>query len=362
MDKFNELVHKQPALTAVFESIHDIVLILDEHRKIVYFNNKFRKFADKYNLTASVGISPGNAFHCIQAIGGDNLCGTTDLCRYCGGNSVIESSRHGEKAASQCFISALNGNAFTLNVSASPLTVDKQDFIIYCITDSSGEERKQALEKIFFHDVNNIVNGMGLIIDMVREHGGCSEDDFNSHMELLSSAMNSLKNEIHSQYILSLAEKDELSIFPQSTAVGAVIKDICRFFNSSISGNGVTVRSKNRDIDSTIVTDPVILRRVLVNMVKNSCEASHEGNVVTISHKINSKGAVITVHNDSVMSEEVSKFIFKRSFSTKGKGRGLGTYSMRLLTERYLKGDIYFHSEEGKGTTFYLELPLNPPD
>ena len=58
------------------------------------------------------------------------------------------------------------------------------------------------------------------------------------------------------------------------------------------------------------------------------------------------------------MSEVVKLQVFRRSFSTKpGTGRGVGTYSARLLTERYLRGTLRFHSDEGEGTTFTSRYP-----
>jgi signal transduction histidine kinase len=58
------------------------------------------------------------------------------------------------------------------------------------------------------------------------------------------------------------------------------------------------------------------------------------------------------------MPKEVQMQIFQRSFSTKGKGRGIGTYSIKLLTETYLGGKVSFRSEERHGTTFRIDLPL----
>ncbi len=46
------------------------------------------------------------------------------------------------------------------------------------------------------------------------------------------------------------------------------------------------------------------------------------------------------VHNHAVMPESVQRQVFQRSFTTKGRGRGLGTYSVKLLTERYLEGGL----------------------
>ncbi len=48
--------------------------------------------------------------------------------------------------------------------------------------------------------------------------------------------------------------------------------------------------------------------------------------------------------------------MFNRTFSTKGEGRGIGTYSIKLLTENYLKGTVSFVSNESKGTVFSIKV------
>jgi len=50
--------------------------------------------------------------------------------------------------------------------------------------------------------------------------------------------------------------------------------------------------------------------------------------------------------------------VFQRSFSTKGPGRGIGTYSIRLLVSRYLRGTVDFESSKEQGTTFRVHLPF----
>ncbi|MCX6911436.1 MAG: ATP-binding protein [Verrucomicrobia bacterium] len=57
------------------------------------------------------------------------------------------------------------------------------------------------------------------------------------------------------------------------------------------------------------------------------------------------------------MPPSVQLQVFNRSFSTKGSGRGLGTYSVKLLTERYLKGKAGFTTSKEGGTTFFIILP-----
>jgi sensor histidine kinase regulating citrate/malate metabolism len=60
-----------------------------------------------------------------------------------------------------------------------------------------------------------------------------------------------------------------------------------------------------------------------------------------------------------VIPRETQLQIFHRSFSTKGEGRGIGLYSVKLMTERYLKGTVNFISDDSSGTTFTVTYPLD---
>ena len=71
----------------------------------------------------------------------------------------------------------------------------------------------------------------------------------------------------------------------------------------------------------------------------------------------NNEKPVFSVHNQNAMPRNVQVQLFQRSFSTKeGNGRGLGTYSVKLLTEQYLHGEVAFTSSEDNGTTFTITL------
>ncbi len=63
------------------------------------------------------------------------------------------------------------------------------------------------------------------------------------------------------------------------------------------------------------------------------------------------------VHNAGEIPRSSQSQIFQRSFTTKGEGRGLGTYGSKLLIDRYLSGRIGFESTAAFGTTFAVSLP-----
>ena len=58
------------------------------------------------------------------------------------------------------------------------------------------------------------------------------------------------------------------------------------------------------------------------------------------------------------MPRPVQLQVFQRSFSTKGAGRGLGTYSIKLFSERFMRGRVFFTSTPEAGTTFTAAYPV----
>jgi len=205
------LAEEYPFISKMLEPLHEMVIILDQERKIQYFNNSFQNFANQFGLNAALGILPGDAFNCIHALAGDELCGNTAFCKYCGGNHAIIKSMQGESGENECRIVSDNGNAFDLKVNTSPMEISGKEYTLYCITDASSENRRQNLEKIFFHDVNNLVNGMSLIMELIADNiKENRQPELYENVVLLDSSLASLKNEIQAQYLLALAEKDDM--------------------------------------------------------------------------------------------------------------------------------------------------------
>jgi signal transduction histidine kinase len=122
-------------------------------------------------------------------------------------------------------------------------------------------------------------------------------------------------------------------------------------------GKQIEVLTEAASVIGTV--DPVIIERIIVNLLKNALEASGTGSIVKIDCGIRNDGLFISVQNNRAMSNEVKYQIFQKSFSTKGNGRGLGTFSIKLLTERYLGGRVSFESNENIGTVFTVVLPAS---
>jgi signal transduction histidine kinase len=115
--------------------------------------------------------------------------------------------------------------------------------------------------------------------------------------------------------------------------------------------------------DLEVRADPSLLLRVLANMVTNALEATPEGGAVAAGARATAGRVEFFVHNAAAIPPEIRPRIFQRSFSTKARqGRGLGTYGMKLLGERYLGGEVDFTTGESAGTEFRLRLPVVAPE
>lgn len=218
------------------------------------------------------------------------------------------------------------------------------------------ERQKEILERTFYHDIHNtavVLHGFARLLQKA------DRDKTDKYRKLLYQASQQLLDEIEIQKDISAAEKNELLIHPRKINSIEILSDIIeQYQDHGLAKNRHLVCADNaHNID--LVSDKTLIRRVLGNMVKNALEASGEGQTITLGCVAGNNHVEFHVHNPHYIPREVQESIFRYSFTTKGKGRGIGTYSMKLLCERILKGRIYFHSSEEAGTTFTARLPLH---
>ena len=119
------------------------------------------------------------------------------------------------------------------------------------------------------------------------------------------------------------------------------------------------IQIADNSVNINFTSDESLITRIIFNMIKNALEASDNNDKITIGCTVIDDEIEFWVHNPKFIPYNVQLQIFQRSFSTKGIGRGIGTYSIKLLTEKYLKGKAYFTSKLDEGTRFCTRFPLN---
>jgi K+-sensing histidine kinase KdpD len=347
-------------LTRILDSFPEPGFILNRQRQIVLANDKLAALLNRTRESV-IGLRPGEAFDCVHSTDPPGGCGTTPFCRYCGAaNAIVHSQESGAPDTQECrIVSAFEGrmSALDLRVWATPLSVDDEEFTIFAIRDTTAEKRREALERLFFHDVLNSVGALKGITEILP---GLSGQEAAEMTQRISAIAAQVVEEIESQRDLTAAERGDLRIKVAAVDVALLLDRICAQYSRHSVAQGKTIAAPKMSGAPTFQSDEVLLGRVLGNLVKNALEASGPGQTVTVSYE-NGGIPAFHVHNESVMPADVQAQIFQRSFSTKGDpGRGLGAYGVKLLTENYLRGTVTFSSTTEAGTTFTVRLPHAP--
>jgi PAS domain S-box-containing protein len=123
--------------------------------------------------------------------------------------------------------------------------------------------------------------------------------------------------------------------------------------------HGIEVHKELSDIPQ-VMGFPDELVQVWTNLIHNAIQAmKNEGSLTLKSHKKKGNILVSIADTGTGIPKEAQERVFDAFFTTKkaGEGSGLGLDIVKKIVEKH-NGKIWFESEEGKGTTFFVEIPI----
>ncbi|MFH1154787.1 MAG: PAS domain S-box protein [Pseudomonadota bacterium] len=227
------------------------------------------------------------------------------------------------------------------------------------------------------HDFNNILSGIFGFSQLAKKHLNDPERAANDIDQIIKGAQKATELV---QQILTVSRKSIHEKKP--TPVYFIVKDALKLLRATIPttiGIKETVVSK-----ATVMGDPTQIHQIVMNLCTNAYHAmlgtSSGSGLMSVSLKeiefnrkdcipgldaIPGKYLCLEVSDTGQgMDSTIIKKIFDPYFTTKdpGKGTGLGLAVVFSIVEEH-KGYIHVHSEPGKGSTFYVYLPIidKPP-
>jgi signal transduction histidine kinase len=351
----SESVRDLGLVTSALNAMSELVMVLNSQHQIVFANESLLRFLRQNDAQALLGIRPGEAFHCVRAGETPSGCGSSQFCDTCGANQALLAGRAGQSDVQEYRIVRNDqADALDLRVKTTPLIIAGETFTICALADISHEKRRRLLEKIFFHDILNMAVGLKLLLGGLSNAG---PGEARVIRKMTEEALERILDGIATQRDLTAAENNELILHPKRFKSLTFLRQLT-LLHTQNNSREVTVVLDPAAQEFFLNTDKTVFARVVGNMLENALEASRSGETVSVGCRRTGERVAFWVHNRSPMAPAIQGQIFQRSFSTKGDGRGLGTYSMKLLTERYLRGTVSFTSAEEAGTTFTVEIPV----
>lgn len=109
-----------------------------------------------------------------------------------------------------------------------------------------------------------------------------------------------------------------------------------------------------------IMADKTQLNRLFTNLIRNALESVPTDRKATVSIHYTVTGNTVLIRvqdNGDGIEPELQEKIFYPNFTTKTSGTGLGLAMCKSIVEQ-MKGEIWFTTEQGNGSTFFIELPV----
>jgi len=362
LEKQIEIFAKEKEIKRDFNATNALIMVINPSRQIVFANQSLYDFIKISDADLVLGRRLGEVVRCIHSDKEITGCGTSVYCTECTALEIMKKSiatntaNEGEAVITY----RLDDNELPLNVyeHIQPIEIKGDRYYVISLMDVSDRVKKRFLERIFFHDILNTAGALKGFLRILHQE---VQAELREEVELVKVYFDYVIDEIQAQKQILEAENKELQLDWITLNSIEVLQSVKKGYHRLEEYKDHRIAVDQDTEDMQFKSDFIILRRILSNMLKNALEASTAKDPVILgcNRDSNGKHLVFWVKNSKYIKEEVQKRIFQRSYSTKGKGRGLGTYSIKLLGEKYLNGKVTFTSEVDQGTIFYLKIPIH---
>ena len=354
-----------------FDAIPDLIAILDDKHRIVRANQALAKKLGK-TPEQCVGLP------CYKAVHGTEQ--PLECCPH------TKTMKNGQEYIEEIYDERLGGYFL---VSTTPLTDEKGQMIgsVHVARNISDlkqlekklEEYAKHLEELVEVRTKQLKDSERLAA--IGQTAGMVGHDIRNPLQSIEGAVYLAKEELKSlppesrerkelEEILKIIENQtsyidhivsDLQAFakpplprPQETDIQQMINEVLSILK--IPPNIQLKITIQKDLKKQFL-DPLLLKRILINLTENAIQAMPKGGELTINAFEDEQNLHIYVEDTGEgIAEEDKPKIFTPLFTTKAKGQGFGLAVCKKLIDAH-NGEISFESEQGKGTKFKIRLP-----
>ncbi|GAA4464169.1 HAMP domain-containing sensor histidine kinase [Nemorincola caseinilytica] len=234
--------------------------------------------------------------------------------------------------------------------------VDKVEENAALLAQSERETAWREMARQVAHEIKNPLTPMKLNIQYLQQ---AVRNDAPNLKELLQRVSASIIEQIDNlSYIAS--EFSNFAKMPEARPEELDLGDLLQLAVGLYRNDG------QAEVELSIPSEKVFVHsdhsqvlRMLTNLLENAKQAipeDRQGKIVVTLNTDDSKVTISVADNGRGISADVAARIFQPYFTTRSSGTGLGLAMTKKMIE-FWKGAIWFESEEGQGTTFYLMLP-----
>jgi PAS domain S-box-containing protein len=185
-----------------------------------------------------------------------------------------------------------------------------------------------------------------------------------SSLNTIIGASNRMNELISTLLNITRMESGTIAVMPKAVRIEVVVQDVLKELALMASSKSIALTTDVKPMTGiSVITDPLIVKEVLSNLVSNAIKYTPEKGKVKIKLRTRRDDVVMEVKDSGWGIPKFSQDqIFSKFFRAQNivkretTGTGLGLYLVKGLVDS-LEGRIWFTSEEGTGTSFFFSLP-----
>jgi len=356
----SKVSNERDKINTILQSIGDGVFVVDKDLKITVFNQKAVDISG-FSEKEAIGKKYDDVLKFI--LEKDGNVNNEFIKKAMQTGKMVEMSNH-------TILIRKDGAKIAVADSSAPLR-DKNGKVVGCVAvfrDVSRERRISQMESEFVsvasHQLRTPITAIQWLMEIILRKEKISKKGKEYLNGVHSSAvrLNALVD------LLLNVSKVEAGKIEVSSVKSEIVEIAKRYLDESkalFAKKNITIIFKKYPKILNVVTDNNLFRNILESLVSNAVEYTPEKGKIEVSleKKPNSFLLVISDNGIGIPRKEQATIFDKFTRASNAKliktdGTGLGLYFTKQIVG-LLGGKIWLESEENKGVTFYVELPLN---
>ena len=215
------------------------------------------------------------------------------------------------------------------------------------------------------HEFKTPIATMNLVLDTLKSPIALNNPDKVMHyVKILKQENKRMLAQVENILQISRLEKGNLQLEREPLDVHDLITNAITHVQVMLNERGGVIHTHFLADNSDISANESHLTNVFINVIENAIKYSPEAPIIDIyTENIKNRILIRIKDKGQGMSKQGAKYIFDKFYREHTgdlhnvKGHGLGLAYVKSIVE-YHQGSIYVESEKGKGSTFFIKLPI----
>ncbi len=277
-----------------------------------------------------------------------------------------------------------NGEKYDVLASISPI-LDNNGNVLFFVAIEHDVTKEKAVDKaksefvsLASHQLRTPVSSINWYTEMLlNSEVGAINDDQKRYLSEIYTSSKRMGDLINSLLNVSRIELGTFAVDIKLVNINILAKKVIADLAPKIMEDNISFKESFDDNISEINADEKLLRMILENILSNAIKYSNKGGQINFAihtadigsdfggKKLAEKNITILISDEGIgIPIEQHEKIFTKLFradnaaASRPEGTGLGLYIVKSIVDQS-GGQIWFTSEENKGTTFYVTYPMS---